>query len=232
VKIGDGFNLRLSVPGEGEVSDKAKLLSKIQLYVIADKKICGDRDVEDVVRQAMQGGVQMIQYRDKESDDADFLSMARKLTAVCKERGVPFIVNDRVDIAAEADADGVHVGQKDLSVDQARQILGSARIIGRSSSSLDQAIRAQDEGADYVGIGPIFDTPSKEIDKPIGLDVVPKANQMLGIPFFLIGGITEENLSRVIEAGGRRIAVISAVVSSDHVTSAAASLLRRLRTGA
>jgi thiamine-phosphate pyrophosphorylase len=232
VKIGDGFNLRFSVTGEGKMSDKAKPLSKIQLYVIADKKICGGRDVENVVRQAIGGGAQMIQYRDKDSDDADFLSMAWKLKEVCRERKVPFIVNDRANIAAEVDADGVHVGQKDLSVDQARQILGSAKIIGKSSSTLDQAIRAEDEGADYVGIGPIFDTPSKEIDKPIGLDVVPKANQMLGIPYFLIGGITEENLSQVIEAGGRRIAVISAVVSSKDAKSAAARLLKKLSTNA
>jgi thiamine-phosphate pyrophosphorylase len=214
------------------MKDKAELLSRIQLYVIVDKRICGDRAVEDAVRQAIEGGAQMIQYRDKDSDDTHFLSMAWELTAICKERGVPFIVNDRAHIAAEVDADGVHVGQKDLSVDQAGQMLGSVKIIGKSSSTLDQAIRAQDEGADYVGIGPIFDTPSKEIDKPIGLDIVPKANEMLGIPFFLIGGITEENLSQVIEAGGRRIAVISAVVSSDHVPSAAASLLRRLKAGA
>ena len=212
------------------MTDKTELLSKIQLCVIADKGMCGDRAVEDVVRQAIEGGAQMIQYRDKDSDDVDFLSMASKLRAICKEREIPFIVNDRAHIAAEVDADGVHVGQKDLSVDQARQILGSAKIIGKSSSTVDQARRAEEEGADYVGIGPIFDTPSKEIDKPIGLDVVSEAKEILDIPFFLIGGITEENLSQVIEAGGRRVAVISAVVSSDHVTSAAASLLRRLTT--
>jgi thiamine-phosphate pyrophosphorylase len=212
--------------------DKSELLSKIQLYVIADKKMCGDRNVEDVVRQAIEGGAEMIQYRDKESDDAGFLSMASKLKAICQERGVPFIVNDRADIARQVDADGVHAGQKDLSVSEARQILGPARIIGKSSNTLDQAGRAEKEGADYVGIGPIFDTLSKEIVKPIGLDVVPKVKAILSIPFFLIGGITEENLNQIIEAGGRRIAVISAVVSSDHVTSAAASLLRRLRSSA
>ena len=212
--------------------DRSELLSKIQLYVIADKKICGDRNVEDVVRQAIEGGAQMIQYRDKDSDDADFLSMASKLRAVCKERGVPFIVNDRADVAREVDADGVHVGQKDLSVDEARGILGSARIIGKSSSTIDQAGRAEEEGADYVGVGPIFDTLSKEIADPIGLDIVPKAQDRLRVPFFLIGGITEGNLNQIIEAGGRRIAVISAVVLSDNVTSAAASLLKRLRTSA
>ena len=212
--------------------DKEELLSKIQLYVIADKKVCGDRDVENVIRQAIEGGAQMIQYRDKHSDDADFLSMASKLRAVCKERGVPFIVNDRADIAREVDADGVHVGQKDLSVGQARNTLGCAKIIGKSSHTLDQARRAEEEGADYVGIGPIFDTLSKKIVKPIGLDIVPKATDILRVPFFLIGGINEGNLNQIIEAGGRRIAVISAVVLSEDVKSAAARLLKRLRPGA
>jgi thiamine-phosphate pyrophosphorylase len=212
--------------------DKAELLSKIQLYVIVDKGLCGERAVEDVVRQAIEGGAQMIQFRDKDSDDVGFLSMASKLRTVCRESGVPFIVNDRADIAREVNADGVHVGQKDLSVNEARRILGSAKVVGKSSSTLDQAISAEEEGADYVGIGPIFDTLSKEIVKPIGLDIVPKATDILRVPFFLIGGITEQNLSQIIEAGGRRIAVISAVVSSHHVTSAAASLLKRLRAGA
>jgi thiamine-phosphate pyrophosphorylase len=212
--------------------EKEELLSKIQLYVIADKKICGDRDVQDLVRRAIDGGAQMIQYRDKDSDDADFLSMASKLRAVCEEKGVPFIVNDRAEIAREVDADGVHVGQKDLSVGEAREILGSARIIGKSSHTIDQARRAEEEGADYVGVGPIFGTLSKQIAKPIGLDIVSKATDVLRVPFFLIGGITEGNLNQIIEAGGRRIAVISAVILSDDVSSAAASLLKKLRTSA
>ena len=208
--------------------EKDELLSKIQLYVIADKRICEDGNVEDVVRQAIEGGAQMIQYRDKDSDNADFLSMALKLKEVCGEREVPFIVNDRAHIAAEVDADGVHVGQNDLSVNEARQILGSVKIIGKSSSTVDQARSAEEEGADYVGIGPIFDTSSKEINKPIGLDIVPKAKERLSIPFFLIGGITEENLNQIIEVGGRRIAVISAVVLSENAKTAAARLLKKL----
>ena len=96
--------------------DKEELLSKIQLYVIADKRICGYRDIEEVVGQAIEGGAQMIQYRDKDSGDADFLSIASKLKAVCKERGVAFIVNDRTGSALQVDADGVHLGQKDLSI--------------------------------------------------------------------------------------------------------------------
>ncbi|MGB3093103.1 MAG: thiamine phosphate synthase [Candidatus Zixiibacteriota bacterium] len=209
---------------------KEELLSKIQLYVIVDKKICGDRDVEDVVRQTIEGGAQMIQYRDKDSGDADFLSMASKLRAVCKERGVPFIVNDRTGIALEVDANGVHLGQKDLSINEARKILGPAGIIGKSASTIDQAKKAEKEGADYLGFGPIFETLSKEIAEPIGLSIVPEARHSLRIPFYLIGGITKDNLDQIIEAGATRIAVISAVVLSDDVKSATAGLLKKLET--
>jgi thiamine-phosphate pyrophosphorylase len=210
--------------------DKDELLSKIQLYVIADKKVCGDKDIEEVVRQAIDGGAQMIQYRDKNSDAADFLATASKLKAVCRERNVPFIVNDRADVAREVDADGVHIGQTDLSINEAGQMSGFAKIIGKSASTIDQAKKAEEEGADYLGIGPIFDTPSKEIGKPIGLDIVREARDSLRIPFYLIGGITKDNLDQIIEAGGRRIAVISAVVSSGDVKSATASFLKKLKT--
>lgn len=210
--------------------DKEGLLSKIQLYVIADRRICGYRDIEEVVGQAIEGGAQMIQYRDKDSGEADFLSIASKLKAVCKERGVPFIVNDRADIAREVNADGVHLGQKDLSIDEAKKILGSDVIIGKSASTIDQAKEAEEEGADYLGIGPIFDTLSKEITEPIGLSIVPEARHSLRIPFYLIGGITKDNLDQIIEAGATRIAVISAVVLSDDVKSATADLLKKLET--
>jgi thiamine-phosphate pyrophosphorylase len=210
---------------------KEGLLSKIQLYVIADRRICGYRDIEEVVGQAIEGGAQMIQYRDKDSGDAGFLSIASKLKAVCKERGVPFIINDRADIAREVNADGVHLGQKDLSINEARKILGPAGIIGKSAGTIHQARKAEEEGADYLGIGPIFDTLSKEIAEPIGLSIVPEARDSLKIPFYLIGGITKDNLDQIIEAEATRIAVISAVVLSDDVKSATADLLKKLKTG-
>ncbi|UCB51749.1 MAG: thiamine phosphate synthase [Candidatus Zixiibacteriota bacterium] len=211
--------------------DKHELLSEIQLYVIADKKICGGRDVEDVVRQAIEGGAQMIQYRDKDADDADFLSTASKLRAVCKNRGVPFIVNDRAEIAREVDADGVHVGQKDISINQARKILDPAKIVGESARTIHQAKRAEEEGADYVGVGPIFETPSKGIDKPVGLNIIREARENLHIPFFPIGGINPKNVDQIVRAGGRRIAVISAVVLAGDVRSAATELVKKLRQG-
>ena len=203
--------------------------SEIQLYVIADKEICGNRDIEEVVSRSIDGGAEMIQYRDKESDDNLFLKTASKLQAICKVRNIPFIVNDRVEIAIKIYADGVHVGQEDIPLVEARRKLGPDKIIGVSATSIQQAMKAEEEGADYVGVGPIFDTRSKEIEKPIGLDIITAVKNRLKIPFFAIGGINLNNLDELIHAGGRRIAVISAVILSDDIKSAAARLLEKLK---
>ena len=208
---------------------KIELLSKVQLYVIADKKLCGERDIEKVVVQAIEGGAQMIQYRDKESDDDTFFEIASRLRDTCKRNNVPFMVNDRVMIALKTDADGVHVGEEDLPISEARSILGSGKIIGRSTRSVDQAKAAQEEGADYVGLGPVFHTDSKLIKEPIGLEAIRGASKALKIPCFAIGGINLDNLDLLIDAGGRRIAVISAVISSEDVRASAAKLLEKLR---
>ncbi len=210
--------------------NKQKLLLKVQLYVIADKKICGDKNIEEVVCQAIDGGAEMIQYRDKKADNDDFLKFASRLRDICDERNIPFIVNDRVEVALKTDADGVHLGQEDLSIKEARGILGSEKIIGKSAKTIQQAKEAEEEGADYVGVGPIFNTFSKQITKPVGPDIIREARDSLKIPFFPIGGIDLENLDQIIQAGSKRIAVISAVVLSDDVKSSAAKLLEKLQS--
>jgi len=209
--------------------DKEKLLSKVLLYVIADKKVCGDKNIEEVISQAIDGGAQMIQYRDKESDNEKFFKIASRLKEICTEKNVPFIINDRVIIALKTDADGVHLGQKDLSIKQARGILGSEKILGKSAETIQQAKEAEEEGADYVGIGPIFHTPSKQIKASIGLDIIRKTKGILRIPFFAIGGINLNNLDQIVQAGGKRIAVISAIATSDDMKSSAEKLLEKLR---
>jgi thiamine-phosphate pyrophosphorylase len=209
--------------------NKAALLFGIKLYVIADRKICQGKDPVEIVSQAIQGGAQMIQYRDKESDDSAFLALALQLRDVCRNGDVPFIVNDRVSIALQIDTDGVHVGDEDLSVKEAREALGPDKIIGKTARTVQQALAAQREGADYVGLGPVFHTDSKQIDGPIGLEVVRSASEALKIPIFAIGGINLSNLDQLLEAGGTRIAVISAVVLSDDVKSSSRRLRERLR---
>ncbi|KPL05075.1 MAG: hypothetical protein AMJ73_02570 [candidate division Zixibacteria bacterium SM1_73] len=209
--------------------NKKQTLAKVNLYLIADKKICGDRNIEDVVIQAIEGGAQMIQYRDKESSDREFLELASVLQNICERRKIPFIVNDRVDIAAYLKVDGVHLGQDDLPPGIARKILGSSKIIGISAQNIERAKEAEKHGADYVGIGPIFDTATKKIKKPIGLEIIKQAGESLKIPFFPIGGINLENLGQVIEAGSKRIAVGSAVICAANVKTATQNLLKKIQ---
>ncbi len=209
--------------------NKIELLSKIQLYVIADKEICGKKDIEKVVMQTIEGGAEMVQYRDKESNDENFLETALKLKSICKARSVPFIVNDRVEIAIKIDADGVHVGQEDMPLAEVKKKLNPSKIIGVSALTIEQAMKAEREGADYVGVGPIFDTSSKKIDKPLGLDLIRKSKDNLSIPFFAIGGINSSNLDDLIRSGGTRIAVISALVLSHNVKTSTSKLLKKLK---
>ncbi len=204
-------------------------LARVNLYIIADKKICGDRRIEDVVTQAIEGGAEMIQYRDKESSDREFLETASTLQNICERRKIPLIVNDRVDIAAFLKVDGVHLGQDDLPPRIARKILGSSKIIGISCKNMEQAEEAEKQGADYVGIGPIFDTLTKKIEKPIGLEIIKQAEESLKIPFFPIGGISSKNLDQLVEAGSKRIAVGSAVICADDVKTATRTLLQKIQ---
>jgi thiamine-phosphate pyrophosphorylase len=210
--------------------DKKNRLAKVNLYIIADKKICGDKNIEEVVIQAIEGGAEMIQYRDKDSGDRDFLATALELQNICKQHEIPFIINDRVDIAAYIKADGIHLGQDDLPLKVARKILGSSRIIGISTNHIDQAKEAEKQGADYVGIGPIFDTLTKKIEKPIGLEIIKQAKKYLKIPFFPIGGIDMENLDQVIEAGSKRIAVGSAVICTNDVEIAVRDFVEKIQS--
>jgi thiamine-phosphate pyrophosphorylase len=209
--------------------NKKQKLARVNLYLIADKKICRDRYIEDVVEQAIQGGAQMIQYRDKESSDRDFLETASILQNICVNRKIPFIINDRVDIAAYLKPDGVHLGQDDLAPRIARKILGQSKIIGVSTENIEQAKVAEKHGADYVGIGPIFHTLTKKIEKPVGLEIIKQAKKHLKIPFFPIGGINLENIDQIFHAGSKRVAVGSAVISANDVKTATKNLLQKIQ---
>jgi thiamine-phosphate pyrophosphorylase len=224
------MNSRLYEVGESFQMNKSELLSSVRLYVIADKGICGDRDIEEVVSLAIEGGAGLIQYRDKKSDDKAFYKTALRLSNICKDMNVPFIVNDRVEIALKTDAGGVHLGEEDVSIKEARSVLGPNKIIGKTVRTIPQAIKAEEEGADYVGLGPIFHTTSKQITEPIGTEIIGKAQEVLKIPVFPIGGINLSNLDQVIRDGGKRIAVVSAVVISADVKSAATVLVERIKS--
>lgn len=211
--------------------NKKEILKRARLYVLVDKKLLGERKVEDVVKQLIKAGVQMIQYRDKYAEDGEFLMESLKIIKILKNKRIIFIINDRVEVAQIIDADGVHVGQTDLPVPVARKLLGKNKIIGTSAESINQAKMAQKQGADYVGLGPIFYTTTKEkIPEPIGLNLIRQAKKELKIPFFPIGGINLHNLNSVINTGAKRVAVASAIICSPNISDTTAEFLNRLKT--
>lgn len=170
------------------------------------------------VEAALQGGLTLVQYRDKDSDDLVRLRNAEKLKQLCHRYDALFIINDRIDLALAVDADGVHLGQQDAPIALARQMLGSQRIIGRSTHNPDDLRRAIQEGADYVGVGPVYETPTKAGRIAAGLDYVRYAVDHASIPWFAIGGIDTENLQEVLMAGAERIAVVRSIMLAEEPT--------------
>lgn len=162
----------------------------------------------------------MIQLRDKVSGPRQLLREARQIAQLCRERGVCFIVNDRLDLALAADADGVHLGQDDLPPRNARALLGASKFLGVSTHSLEQALRAAEQGADYLGIGPVFATATKATGyEPVGCDPIRQLRARVDLPIVAIGGITLSNVGEVIRGGAAGVAVISAIVGADDITA-------------
>jgi len=190
------------------------------LYLITDQ---GER-LPERVREALDGGVSLLQYRNKERDTAHKLAEGFELRQLCRECGVPFIVNDDLDLALELDADGLHIGQEDGEPAEARRALGKDKIIGISTHNLAEAVRAEAQGADYIGFGAMYPTGSKEIEHMPGLAGLAAIRARVGIPVVAIGGINRDNACRVIDAGADAVAVISAVLGSADPALAAAEI--------
>lgn len=191
------------------------LLANVRLYVIVSCGATAD-EFEQLLQQLIDGGVGAIQLRDKQATDRVLAARARILVEMTRPRGVLSIVNDRPDIAAVAHSDGVHVGQDELTVKDARTIVGPRALVGVSTHSLDQARQAVLDGASYIGVGPTFPSDTKWFDSFPGLDYVRQVAEEIQLPAFCIGGITLENVSRVLAAGGRRIAVSKAISAAEN----------------
>lgn len=189
-------------------------LLRSQLYLVTS----GRDNLLGVVEAALQGGLTLVQYRDKTSDDAVKLERVRKLCELCHRYDALLIVNDRVDLAIAADADGVHLGQQDLPVAEARKLLGPGRTIGRSTTNAQEMQRAIEEGADYIGVGPVYSTPTKPDKQAAGLDYVRYAAAKSPIPWFAIGGIDINNLDEVLNAGASRVAVVRSIMEAEQPT--------------
>ncbi|MFQ3628553.1 MAG: thiamine phosphate synthase [Cyanobacteriota bacterium] len=184
-----------------------------------------------IVEAALQGGLSLVQYRDKNADDPTRLQIAEKLCHLCRRYDALFLVNDRVDIALAVNADGVHLGQQDIPIALARQILGTNRIVGRSTTNPDEMQRALEEGADYIGVGPVYETPTKAGKAAAGLDYVRYAATHSPVPWFAIGGIDAENLDEVLAAGATQVAVVRAIMQAQQPTQATQALLTKLGVG-
>lgn len=181
-----------------------------------------------VVEAALQEGLTLVQYRDKESDDLVRLAIAQQLCQLCHQYGAFLIVNDRVDVAVAVNADGVHLGQQDFPIALARQILGPYKIIGRSTTNKEEMARAIAEGADYIGVGPVYQTSTKPEKAAAGLDYVGYAAANCPVPWFAIGGIDLNNLDEVLATGGERVAVVRAIMQAEQPGSVTQRFLARL----
>ncbi|MEL7227289.1 MAG: thiamine phosphate synthase, partial [Cyanobacteria bacterium J06576_12] len=184
-------------------------------------------DILGVVEAALKGGIAIVQYREKSADDEERLEMAQKMKALCHEYGALFIVNDRVDIAAASDADGVHLGQQDLPMPEARKILGPEKIVGRSTTNPQELQRALDEGADYIGVGPVHATPTKPGKAAAGNEYVRYAAEHATMPWFTIGGLNADNLAPTLAAAATRVAVVRALMEAEDPSAIARSLVQQ-----
>jgi thiamine-phosphate pyrophosphorylase len=226
----EGLRYRLYELEREALLSAARPKLDLSLYVVTGSHICGLPRLPAVVRQAVEGGATAVQLREKHLPDSKLLPLGRKVRAIAKAGGALFVVDDRPDLARLLDADGVHVGQEDLSVAEARRIAGPAKIVGKSTHSLAQAVAAEREGADYIGIGPIFPTPTKDYG-PIGTDVIRRVRRRVRIPFVCIGGIDPSNVARVVAAGAPGIAVVTAVMGAKNPRLAARALRRAVARG-
>jgi thiamine-phosphate pyrophosphorylase len=198
------------------------------LYVILDRSATAGRDVADVLDAVIAGGCRMVQLRDKTLPSGLLLPVAERLRARCREAGVTFIVNDRVDVAVAADADGVHLGQEDLPPRAARPLLRRGMVLGRSTHSLAEARTAEAEGADYIAVGSMFATPTKPDFQLVGPDVLRTIKPTVRAPLVGIGGITPDNVGEVIRAGADGVAVISAVCGAPDPAAATRRFLEAI----
>lgn len=199
------------------------------LYLVTDRGILGNRDLCKSVEEAILGGATIVQLREKNISSLDFYNIGKKIKAVTDKYNVPLLINDRVDIAMAIDASGAHVGQDDLPCDVARRILGPDKILGISANTIPDALKAQEDGADYLGVGAVFPTGSKEIDKPIGVEQLGAIKNAVKLPMVGIGGINESNIASLKPTGIDGISVISAILGKEDIKKASEDLLKLLK---
>ncbi len=197
-------------------NQKYPLLKEMDFYLVTDSELSKKGTLFDV-KEAVESGCRIVQYREKNKSTQEMVHEASEIKRICSDRAI-FLVNDRIDVALAVDADGIHIGQDDMPIDIARELLGSDKIIGLSVHDRDEAVQAEKKGADYVGLGPVFDTSTKkDAGKGVGPSRIREVKAAITVPVVAIGGINKENCSSVIENGADSLVAISAVICSDDV---------------
>ena len=208
---------------------KEKLKKSLLLYAVTDRHWLDGRTLKEVVLESLEGGVTMLQLREKHLDEAHFLEEAKELQALCRSRHVPFLINDNVEIALAMDADGVHVGQSDMAAGDVRKKLGDDKIIGVSAQTVEQALLAEKAGADYLGVGAVFPTSSKDDANEVSYETLKAICSAVSIPVVAIGGITQENVHQLAGSGICGAAVISAIYAKPDIKKAAEELKKAVK---
>lgn len=200
------------------------------LYLCTDRDLMTTETIEEAVELAIKGGVTIVQLREKECQGKEFLKIAQSVKEVTDAYEIPLIINDRVDVALAVDADGVHLGQKDIPAEIARELLGQDKIIGVSAYNAELALQAQKAGADYIGVGDVFGTSTKSGTHHVSLEELVKIRNTVKIPMVAIGGVNTENVGQLAGIGVNGVAVISAVLGAKNITEAAEEMVRLVDT--
>ena len=195
------------------------------LYAVTDRAWVGTKSLYEQVKEALENGVTCVQLREKELDESDFLKEAKQISTLCKEYKVPFIVNDNVNIAIACKADGIHIGQEDMELTNVRKLVGEDMIIGVSAHTVEEAIKAQEDGADYIGIGAVFATSTKTDVDVLSFETLRSICEAVDIPTVAIGGIKKDNICKLKGSGIDGVAVVSAIFAAKDIATATKELL-------
>ena len=195
------------------------------LYAVTDRAWVGTKSLYEQVKEALENGVTCVQLREKELDESDFLKEAKQISTLCKEYKVPFIVNDNVNIAIACKADGIHIGQEDMELTNVRKLVGEDMIIGVSAHTVEEAIKAQEGGADYIGIGAVFATSTKTDVDVLSFETLRSICEAVDIPTVAIGGIKKDNICKLKGSGIDGVAVVSAIFAAKDIATATKELL-------
>lgn len=199
------------------------------LYAVTDRAWCGSKTLLEQVEEALQGGVTMVQLREKELAEAEFLAEAKAMRELCHKYHVPFIVNDNVKIAVASQADGIHVGQEDMPASEVRKLVGPEMMIGVSAETLEEALKAEKDGADYLGVGAVFPTATKLDAEAVTVQTLQAITSVVQIPVCAIGGIKENNMSQLKNSGIDGVAIVSAIFASADITGTCKQLKKVAR---